>query len=294
MATEPDADATRARFLGLLDRLIARPPAVVRLGGTRVCATRPGDAAVKIHEFARLKIIVDGSQRHAFSRMDERQDIVLRRGQAIFWAPSAWTIPCYDQPFAMVGIVLQSDTMRLIHEWPPKARGSRRPSWIGAFHHTASPLGGAGIHIAAALSERARRPPDAALDPQLFHALLRAAREHLAADSPAAALTQGQRSWHRALAHLHDHYAEPISRDSVARALGLHPNYLSALFTTHGGRSFHDTLEDLRLERARHVLLGSDLTVAAVARMCGYAAPSHFISTFRRRFGATPQRYRRS
>jgi AraC-like DNA-binding protein len=158
-------------------------------------------------------------------------------------------------------------------------------------YHTATPLSGAGIHLIAALSELSRKPPDPRLDNSIFNALLRVVRDHIAADSPVPA-TQGLRSWRRAMEYLHDHYSSPLTRESTARALDLHPNYVSYLFRSFGGQSFHNTLEGLRLERSRHLLRNSDLKIAGIAQLCGYSATSYFIRTFRGKFGVTPNQYR--
>ena len=79
---------------------------------------------------------------------------------------------------------------------------------------------------------------------------------------------------------------------SVARAVGVHPNYLSELFTRHGGASFHFTVETQRIERAKALLrTDADLSVAEIGRRCGYGDAGHFIRVFERHIGHTPGTY---
>ena len=61
------------------------------------------------------------------------------------------------------------------------------------------------------------------------------------------------------------HYAEPLSRESVARAFYLSPNYLSHLFQKCGPMGFNEYLNHIRLEQARMLLKGHDMKVKDIA-----------------------------
>jgi AraC-like DNA-binding protein len=136
-------------------------------------------------------------------------------------------------------------------------------------------------------------PPLAEAARETFRALLRVTREHLRRDdSGEAGLgSSSTRIWHRVQAYLHEHYAEPLTREVVAEVVGVHPNYLSALCRRHGP-SFQQSLEAVRLERACYLLRSSDLKIEAIARACGYESAGYFIKVFRRAFGQTPKQMR--
>jgi AraC family transcriptional regulator len=86
----------------------------------------------------------------------------------------------------------------------------------------------------------------------------------------------------------------PLSLRELAAAAHLSPGYLSRLFRHHYGIGPVAAVELLRLARAATLLTRSNLSVAAVARDCGFANPFHFSRRFRRVYGQPPGRYRRA
>jgi AraC family transcriptional regulator len=86
----------------------------------------------------------------------------------------------------------------------------------------------------------------------------------------------------------------PLSLQDLAAGACVSPSYLSRLFRQHYGIGPVAALELLRLARAATLLVRSNLSVAAVARDCGFANPYHFSRRFHRRYGQPPGRYRRA
>ncbi len=60
------------------------------------------------------------------------------------------------------------------------------------------------------------------------------------------------------------------------------------------GRTPHEELERVRIERASDLLLESALTVSQVARKCGFSRVSYFARVFRRERGCTPGAFRKA
>ena len=83
-----------------------------------------------------------------------------------------------------------------------------------------------------------------------------------------------------------------LSLDQVAAAVGLSPNYLSALFRREMGCTFVAFLTDRRMERARELLETTDLRSGQVAHAVGYRDPRYFSSLFKKTQGMTPREYR--
>ena len=91
--------------------------------------------------------------------------------------------------------------------------------------------------------------------------------------------------------------ADPARRhtaDLVAAAVGLSPRALAPLFRTHLDMSFREYLLESRLRRAQVLVGETDLTIAAIARMLGYADHTLFSKQFHARFGRSPRAYRSS
>ena len=95
-----------------------------------------------------------------------------------------------------------------------------------------------------------------------------------------------------ALELVHDHYGEAISLERAARAAGFAPKYFSGLFHKSEGKTFEKYLTDLRLERAKQLLTGTDLSATRIAELCGFRTPQYLCHVFRRTVGATPIEYR--
>lgn len=80
----------------------------------------------------------------------------------------------------------------------------------------------------------------------------------------------------------------------IAEHVGVTPNYLSSVIHARTGKTFGEQLRGYRLDRARQLLLEEPHSVSAVAAKVGYHDAKHFSKLFLRRFGCTPQDFRRS
>jgi len=90
----------------------------------------------------------------------------------------------------------------------------------------------------------------------------------------------------------HEHYAEPITEEDLARELAVSRRQTSRILRKQCGKSFQEKLEDIRMHYALRYLLQTELPVETVAQLLGYSAPSSFFVVFKRRFSMTPTQYR--
>lgn len=93
--------------------------------------------------------------------------------------------------------------------------------------------------------------------------------------------------------HIDTHFAEPLTRESVAQAFYISPNYLSHLFQKSGVMGFNEYLNHTRLEHARRLLKGYDLKVKEIAHACGFVDSNYFCRLFRKNTARSPSEYRR-
>jgi YesN/AraC family two-component response regulator len=105
--------------------------------------------------------------------------------------------------------------------------------------------------------------------------------------------SEAQRMVRLAMAYMHEHYAEPISREAIARHVGLHENYLSRCFRQEVGATPMDYLNRYRVQRAK-ALLEDNRSVTEVAFAVGFSSSEHFSRVFRAEVGISPSAYRRS
>jgi transcriptional regulator GlxA family with amidase domain len=85
---------------------------------------------------------------------------------------------------------------------------------------------------------------------------------------------------------------EPISPAILARDVGLSTRQLERLFRRYLDRSPKRYYMELRLQKARNLLMQTDMSVINVALACGFASPSHFSKCYRSHYGTTPYRER--
>jgi len=85
---------------------------------------------------------------------------------------------------------------------------------------------------------------------------------------------------------------EPVSPSRLAADVGMSTRQLERLFRRYLNRSPKRYYMELRLSKARNLLMQTDMTVINVALACGFSSPSHFSKCYRSHFGTTPYRER--
>lgn len=86
--------------------------------------------------------------------------------------------------------------------------------------------------------------------------------------------------------------SEPLTLVEIANHAGLSRRQIERLFRQHMGRSPARYYLEIRLDRARHLLLQSSLPVVEVAVACGFVSASHFSKCYRELYGRSPQQER--
>jgi AraC family transcriptional regulator, transcriptional activator of the genes for pyochelin and ferripyochelin receptors len=83
----------------------------------------------------------------------------------------------------------------------------------------------------------------------------------------------------------------PPSLMELARLVGLNDRKLKQGFQQVFGTTVFGYLYHYRMELARQLLIGGNMTVMEVAASVGYASPTSFSTAFRKRFGTSPKFY---
>ena len=86
--------------------------------------------------------------------------------------------------------------------------------------------------------------------------------------------------------------SEPMTLVEIADHAGLSRRQIERLFRHHMGRSPARYYLEIRLDRARHLLIQSTLPVVEVAVACGFVSASHFSKCYRELYGRSPQQER--
>jgi transcriptional regulator GlxA family with amidase domain len=88
------------------------------------------------------------------------------------------------------------------------------------------------------------------------------------------------------------HLCEPLTLVEIADHADLSRRQIERLFRQEMGRSPARYYLELRLDRARHLLVQSSMPVVEVAVACGFVSASHFSKCYREHYGRSPQKER--
>jgi len=96
----------------------------------------------------------------------------------------------------------------------------------------------------------------------------------------------------RAIEFMHDNYSRELALEEIAGAAYLSEFHFARMFKQITGVTPHYYLANVRLERARKLLLETTLPISEIAAMVGYQSQSHFTRIFRSVTGVTPRVFR--
>lgn len=96
----------------------------------------------------------------------------------------------------------------------------------------------------------------------------------------------------RAREFIDSHYHKDISLDDVSREVDISPYYFSKIFKEETGKNFVEYVTEIRMNRAKELLTGTDLSMKEICSEIGYADPNYFSRTFKKNTGLTPTEFK--
>ncbi|WP_246120004.1 AraC family transcriptional regulator [Blastopirellula retiformator] len=94
------------------------------------------------------------------------------------------------------------------------------------------------------------------------------------------------------LRYIREHADQGLQVKRLVREFPVSRRSLEQRFREQLGRSPAEEIRRVRLERAKTLLLESSLSIAEVARQCGFASSAHFSTAFQKQHAATPTAWR--
>lgn len=91
---------------------------------------------------------------------------------------------------------------------------------------------------------------------------------------------------------IEEHSGEELSLSKVAKAVNIHPNYLSEKFRQITGVKFVEYVARTRFERACELLHNGDVRISEIAFAVGFQSLSQFNRVFKKFSGKSPTQYR--
>ncbi len=92
---------------------------------------------------------------------------------------------------------------------------------------------------------------------------------------------------------IEEHYmTEDISLNTVSVNVGMSPSYFSSVFSKEMGMTFVEYLTEVRMNKAKELLMCSPMKMAEIAFEVGYRDPHYFSYIFKKTQGCSPKEYR--
>jgi AraC-like DNA-binding protein len=125
------------------------------------------------------------------------------------------------------------------------------------------------------------------LDETVAHISLALERKHRLSE-------EAQRLVRKAMAFIHEKYAEPISRTDIAKHVSIAEDYLTFCFRQELGTTPIKYLQRYRVNRAKQLLQENTYSITEIARLVGFSDSGYFSRIFHRETGISPEAFRRN
>jgi len=93
--------------------------------------------------------------------------------------------------------------------------------------------------------------------------------------------------------YLSEHFTEDLTLDTVSKAIGYNPEYISHCLTDIEGINFRYILNSFRVDFAKKLLYSTDKTIPDIAVEAGFSCERSFHRVFSSMTGKTPAKYRK-
>lgn len=94
----------------------------------------------------------------------------------------------------------------------------------------------------------------------------------------------------RMISYIGEH-SDHVTLSSLAEHFRYHPNYVSRYLHKETGKTFSELVLEKRMEKAKLLLSGTDLSIEKIADLLGYSGSSNFYKAFREFFHASPREF---
>lgn len=92
--------------------------------------------------------------------------------------------------------------------------------------------------------------------------------------------------------YMQRNYQKDITQEFIASLFYMNRSYLSQLFKKQTNQKFVDYLNEIRIEKAKDLLLHSDRKMYQIARSVGYDNTKYFFRIFKKKNGLSPEQFR--
>lgn len=116
--------------------------------------------------------------------------------------------------------------------------------------------------------------------------------EHVDNEEIRIAKTKSNEILSNVINYIANNLSKNININDLAELVYLHPNYFIKYFKKHMGSSPKNYMNKLRLEKAKELLLISELSIIDISKEIGYSDSCYFSKYFKKKTGFTPSEFR--
>jgi AraC-like DNA-binding protein len=272
----PGIDDLRSLLEGLAERGLGRAVAIVHN------ATEP--PARSVYNTSQ-KLLFCAAGKHTIALPHK---LVLASGEVAWFGPGTWHQVIRGTPRDYLALVACPSALRINARWYQGGPLGVKDRITTELHGTAARHAAELIRAGESLLDTPRGLAELAQAAiRLAMAALADVREsHVPEES-------AHTTWLQCVTVLEECLGEGLSRDKIARLVGVHPGYLSMLFRRFAGKSFAAYRNELRISRAKSILLAQpELRIGRVGELVGLHDPRYFRRMFQRHTRLCPSEFR--
>lgn len=135
---------------------------------------------------------------------------------------------------------------------------------------------------------------DLILRGMLHQLIMTVIRFHLPENPTDIRLEQSDTVILQAMKYLDNNYMNDPSMTETAKYVGLSPSYFSRLFKQALGDTYSEYLNRVKVEKARSLLLSTNLSITNIAQQCGFQNSNYFCNITKKLLGETPSSLRKN
>lgn len=259
---------TRLRQIYIADSSVAPPPLAY------------------VTHFPRLSLPLEGWHSMELPLRGQLVRVAPKCGQAIFVPGHAWDRPDWTNSVKVLTFLLGSKQIGISLVTHPGGNESRA---VAVKTSVASAHDVPARNILNAIGALIAEEPGA-LAKSLMESLLYSCLHLLQAPETHKA-RKATRTYEKLCLYVQENFQNDITRESVARRMGIAPAHVSRLFRCEGLVRFNDYVNLVRVNRAKFILANYRVPLKEVAANCGYADVAYFCRVFKRFAKATPTEY---
>jgi AraC-like DNA-binding protein len=114
---------------------------------------------------------------------------------------------------------------------------------------------------------------------------------HMHKDSRVSITASAKIKLDEVLAYLQSNFTEDISREGLAGAMDINPDYMGKLFKQYMGRTMSEYINELRIQKATTLLRENIMNITDIAFESGFESLATFYRVFQNITGETPTAY---